>query len=380
MVLTRQEKERLVLDLYNQGKSTREIAEEVRMSFRDIGAILNKAMEEKETSKEQAEKVSQSTQAYKLFSEGKSPVQVAIALNIREPEVAKFYVEYWKLVQLHSLNWVYEQVKDDIRYFVKLYISAKVARMGVEQVVNLLKIANNDLPLVEHKCERLKREVDDLEANKHNSARILQEISDQIATMRKTLDQYQLSCKEERLELTKIQLQKVRLEGLVDNFQNNDEGYVKIRNTAEEKVHSVLSDAKPLLRIALLSLVESIREDPDRYSSLIYHNTSPPADYISQYYSSDSYGQQQQRYPSQDYISMIIEEGEKLYNKLSKELIDESISDCAFSTSSSLPVLSQSGEKNESHPRQTTESIQSHMPTAEHRFVQSDIDNEDQYN
>src|SRR5438067_13194858 len=98
MVLTREEKERLVLDLYNQGKSTREIAKEVRMSFRDIGAILNKAMEEKETSKEQADKVSKSTQAYKLFSEGKSPVQVAIELNLQEPEVAKFYVEYWKLL------------------------------------------------------------------------------------------------------------------------------------------------------------------------------------------------------------------------------------------------------------------------------------------
>ena len=42
MVLTREEKERLVLDLYNQGKSTREIAKEARMSFRDIGAILIK--------------------------------------------------------------------------------------------------------------------------------------------------------------------------------------------------------------------------------------------------------------------------------------------------------------------------------------------------
>ena len=73
MVLTREEKERLVLDLYNQGKSTSEIAEEARMSFRDIGVILNKAIEEKEASKEQAEKMSQSTQAYKLFSEGKSP-------------------------------------------------------------------------------------------------------------------------------------------------------------------------------------------------------------------------------------------------------------------------------------------------------------------
>ena len=63
-------KRKACLDLYTQGKSTREIAEEARMSFRHIGVILNKAMEEKETSKEQAEKVSQSTQAYQLFSEG----------------------------------------------------------------------------------------------------------------------------------------------------------------------------------------------------------------------------------------------------------------------------------------------------------------------
>ena len=46
-ILTRQERERLVLDLYNQGKTIREIAKEVRMSFRDIGDILNKAIEEK---------------------------------------------------------------------------------------------------------------------------------------------------------------------------------------------------------------------------------------------------------------------------------------------------------------------------------------------
>ena len=99
------------------------------MSFRDIGAIKKKAEEEKEASKEQADKISKSTQAYKLFSEGKSPVQVAIALNIREPEVAKFYVEYWKLRQLYSLNKIYEEIKDDIGYFVRLYRLAKVARM-----------------------------------------------------------------------------------------------------------------------------------------------------------------------------------------------------------------------------------------------------------
>ena len=45
MVLTREEKERLVLDLYNQGKSTREIAQIAHMSFRDISFIIDKKRE-----------------------------------------------------------------------------------------------------------------------------------------------------------------------------------------------------------------------------------------------------------------------------------------------------------------------------------------------
>ena len=48
-ILTRQERERLVLDLYNQGKTYREISKQARISPRDIGAILNKIMEEKKT-------------------------------------------------------------------------------------------------------------------------------------------------------------------------------------------------------------------------------------------------------------------------------------------------------------------------------------------
>ena len=48
MVLTRQEKEKLVLDLYNQGKTYREIAKDARMCPRDIGVIVNKAVKEEE--------------------------------------------------------------------------------------------------------------------------------------------------------------------------------------------------------------------------------------------------------------------------------------------------------------------------------------------
>jgi hypothetical protein len=46
-ILTRQERERLVLNLYNQGRTYREICKEARISPRDIGVILNKTIEEK---------------------------------------------------------------------------------------------------------------------------------------------------------------------------------------------------------------------------------------------------------------------------------------------------------------------------------------------
>jgi len=52
--MTRQERERAVLDLYhNQGKTIRDIAKEPRMSFRDIGSILNKVNEAQRREQEQ---------------------------------------------------------------------------------------------------------------------------------------------------------------------------------------------------------------------------------------------------------------------------------------------------------------------------------------
>ena len=54
-MLTRQEREQAVLALYNRGKTIREIAKEIRMSFRDIGTVLKKEEKENERQKRQLE-------------------------------------------------------------------------------------------------------------------------------------------------------------------------------------------------------------------------------------------------------------------------------------------------------------------------------------
>jgi transposase len=377
MSLTRKERERIVLDLYyNQGKNIREIAQEARMSFRDIGSILNKADEaqrkeqlqdnddnvsdEKHHQQEQ-QQLSLSTQAYKLFSDGKSPIQVAVALNLKESEITRFYKEYCKLNQMHDLNIVYNEVKGDIIPFLKLYRSSRAAGMSEEHVVNLLKIANDDndnnnrnnnLPAVEHKYERLKQELNALENKKLNSNRTLQDLKNQILNSRKLLDSCDLTYKQQAEKIAYLQSKKIGLEDLVKRFENNNEEYLKINQTVKDKVSSILSDGKGLLRLALYSVMESIRNEPVKYSSLICYNnntdlysSSTTADYSSQYHGA-SYGQQHD-YFMEAQIATLVHEAEKLYNKLVKDLTNRIIYGAAFSssgTSSSLSMLSSSSD------------------------------------
>ena len=68
------------------------------MSFRDIGAILKKASREKEEKQDKKQPLlSPSSQAYRLYSEGKSLIDVAISLDLSESEVTKYYEEYLEL-------------------------------------------------------------------------------------------------------------------------------------------------------------------------------------------------------------------------------------------------------------------------------------------
>jgi hypothetical protein len=98
----------------------------------------NNIVSEKNQNQEQQPHLSLSAQAYKLFSDRKTPLEVAIALNLGGSEVTKFYKEYWKLKNLHNLNMLYEETKGDIAPFIKLYRLSKAAGMNVQQYLDII--------------------------------------------------------------------------------------------------------------------------------------------------------------------------------------------------------------------------------------------------
>jgi DNA-binding CsgD family transcriptional regulator len=355
-ILTRQERERLVIDLYyNQGKTYREISKVARISPRDIAVILNKAVEEKNREQQQdhnsGEKnrnqeqqqphQSLSAQAYKLFSEGKTPLEVAIALNLRESEATKFYKEYWKLKRLHNLTLIYEEIKGDTEPFLKLYRLSKAAGMSVQQVVHLLKIANNDLPTLEKRFKSLRNDVSTLQFQKRIDERNLYQLNNKIASTTKFLNSLHMSCGRERREIQNLYNEKARLEAIVSQFKSNNEEYLnRIKQAAFEEVKSVLNDSKLLLKFATLSVIESLRRNSELYNFVIYDNSNNTTiNYGSNYPSLMSGQQQQQQSFNASYIALILEEAEKLYNELITELTNSAIAAAASIRASSLPSL-----------------------------------------
>jgi hypothetical protein len=146
----------------------------------------------------------------------------------------------------------------------------------------------------------------------------------------------------------------MKLEALVNDFQDNNEEYLKVIKTVGEEVLGGLSNVKMFLRCALLSITESIRNNPEIYN-LIFYNMSSVTDYSSNKgqdnAASSKYGQQQQQKSSSDNnteanTAVIIDEAEKLFYKLVKDSINNIPIEYPFSKSSlpSLPLSPASDE------------------------------------
>ena len=123
MLLSKKEKEKLVVKLANEGKTTREIAKEVHISLKSIGQILNKVTGDDEAEKEQRLKdKSEYAQAFKMFKDGLPLEDVAIELDVESPTILCYYEDYLKLVNMGRLITLYHELKDDLPLFYSAFI------------------------------------------------------------------------------------------------------------------------------------------------------------------------------------------------------------------------------------------------------------------
>jgi hypothetical protein len=112
---------------------------------------------------------SKTTQAIKLFSEFKSPIDVIIALDLPADEVREIYQEFWELADMHRLDQIYEEAKYDLHDMLRLYRIVKDLGMEKKDIINVLDLVKNDqLQTLQLKAQHLRDEIDMLDTEKGN--------------------------------------------------------------------------------------------------------------------------------------------------------------------------------------------------------------------
>lgn len=148
----------LIIALAEKEKTYREIAKEAGVSPNMIKAVLNKAGLD--------QSISIPSRAYDLYVKQKIHVEVAIELNLEADEAIRHYHDYLKLLGITEFTKVYLQVKDNSMLFVNLFKLSQNAGMNDSEVVELLKIANGSLPRIKLEYDRVRAELNSLEARK----------------------------------------------------------------------------------------------------------------------------------------------------------------------------------------------------------------------
>ena len=194
--MNRLEKEEYVIGLYKENKSTREIAKLTHMSFRDIGAITKKLKLEADGKKgplkedDNIKSKSKTTQALKLFSELKTPVEVAIALDLPVDQVRTIYREYWELDGMFKLAQIYDEAKYDVHDLLELYRMVKGLGMEKQDIINVLDyVKYNQLRTLQWEAQHLRDEINMLEWKKRNSRNQIFELKWMIQEFEETLAQ-----------------------------------------------------------------------------------------------------------------------------------------------------------------------------------------------
>jgi hypothetical protein len=167
--LNKFEKRDLVIKLHKEGKTYSEIAHIAHVSLRDIKPILKKYERNLETKKGEVnnqkttKKRCKRIQAYDLFRNGKTPIQICIDLRLDFHRVRKYWKEFLLLQNMKDLYNIYIENEYHLDYLLHIYFfmlrnkipqeDCEIVLRNAHTVINL----NNSISNLQSECETWQR-------------------------------------------------------------------------------------------------------------------------------------------------------------------------------------------------------------------------------
>jgi hypothetical protein len=247
--LNRHQKKALVIELYNQGKTRRQIAEIAHMSFKDIADIINEHTGEN-TSANKPEK-SKDARAFELFLQGKQSVEVAIELDMPADKVEEIHVKYWRLSKLDNLEILYHETEYSLSLLLRLHNILKEKRITKDKdISDLIELANDGLPNLRARFEVLLNQVTVLE-NEKNS------LSTETLGLRNSIYANNEIINKQNVQLRTLARKLSQLQIMLRNT-SKESNYHMITEIVDQR----LDDKRSLLVAALIAVLNTLKTNP----------------------------------------------------------------------------------------------------------------------
>lgn len=275
------ERKEQVIVLHKLEHTVRQIAKELHMSGRDVSQLIREyKREEKEKREKQVIEKEKNEQkklfllkrsdALKLYKKGKSPLDVAIELEISAEEANAFYHEFCSLQHPPQLSQIYTELNNTNSFdqFIDLFHLIRQKNLNIKQGIEAIE-TTNDISLLKEERQDLSEKVQNLRKmnffllDENNSLR------DQNAAMGKRLESTfeKISIAEKNLkDINKRVIQKEE----EINKINSGEDYYKAREKAKLLVEEFLLKESNVIQLAITSLYQVVNENRQKENSSIH--------------------------------------------------------------------------------------------------------------
>jgi hypothetical protein len=143
-MVTSDEIEEQIVELHKERKTSKEISKVVHKNFTFIGAVLRKRFPEEYIDADNNE-ANKETEALKLFSEKKSPTEVAIKLALNFDQTEKVYLDFLRLQGLFELYKIYLEHKPKLRIYLWFIRQLRKRRnISIKNLKDVLSVLDNN--------------------------------------------------------------------------------------------------------------------------------------------------------------------------------------------------------------------------------------------
>lgn len=186
MYLTKEEKERKVIELLQRGANIREISKRVHMSFTDIGKISRKISGYSETA-ERPVAFSKHSKALDMFREGHSNLEVAIEVGLSDDETIAEQNQFRRLINMDRFGEFYDVMKDDMDYYLQLRRELNIAGVSARECIEGLKYARS-LVWMKFEYDNMRNRMQQMRSDSYNIWLTLQNLKQEKEMVANELD------------------------------------------------------------------------------------------------------------------------------------------------------------------------------------------------